>query len=500
MGDADLILAVDIGTGATKAMLFDSNLKQVGLVKKPYPIKVPAFGWSEQEPEVIYLAVAEAIRESLKFCPPGRRIKTVSLSSQLYSILAVDGRGKPLTRSIPWSDTRSAGQVSELRQDPISKGISRRTGCPIDSVYPLAKIKWLKDNKELPTDVRFISIKEYILYRLCGQFLVDWSIASATGLFDIKSKSWDNDALGWVGITPENLSKLVSPYLVLEDWVDEARNLCGVGSDLPIVIGGGDGPLASLGVGSPISEGLAVNVGTSAAARALVRSPNIDPQGHLWTYLIVDGLWVTGGMVSSGGIVFEWFLGNFFSDLERYPLESIPESLYNDTDRLVGQVPPGAEGLLFIPYLSGAQSPDWSPGTRGSFICMDLKHRRGHLARAVLEGITRSIYRIAEAIQKVQGVQFQEIYVTGGLTASRVWLQIAADMFGATVVLPETSEGSARGAALLAAVSLGMRSRLDDFQDLFAPKERILPDEQAHEYYQEQHQRFMKALNYTKRL
>jgi len=498
MGDADLILAVDIGTGATKAVLFDANLDQVAFVRRPYAIRVPEVGWSEQDPDEIYQAVAKAIRKGLEACPSGSCVRAVSLSSQLYSILAVDSGGNPLTRSLPWSDTRSAGQVSELRQEAISQGISRRTGCPIDSVYPLAKIRWIKDNLQLPGDVRFISIKEYILHRLCGHYLVDWSIASATGMFDIRQKSWDNDALGWAGITPDSLSDLVTPYTILDTWCDDARELCGVGRDLPLVVGGGDGPLASLGVGAGASEALAVNVGTSAAARALIPYPVVDPQGHLWTYLIVDDLWVTGGMVSSGGIVFEWFLDSWQSGTEQTGRRSIPQTAYQDADRLAGSVPPGAEGLLFIPYLSGAQSPDWSPETRGSFIGLGLKHRRGHLTRAVLEGITRSIYRIAETIEKTQGSRFQEIYVTGGLTASRVWLQIAADMFGATVVLPQTSEGSARGAAILAFISLGIRSGLDDFKGLFDPKDRIYPVDKAHEYYQDQHQRFLTVLEKTK--
>ncbi len=500
MGDTDLILAVDIGTGATKAVLFDANLNQVALVRRPYAIRVPEVGWSEQDPEEIYQAVAGAIREALEVCPSGFRVRAVSLSSQLYSVLAVDSSGNPLSMSLPWSDTRSADLVKALRQQPATREISIRTGCPLDSVYPLAKIMWLKGHANLPTDARFISIKEYMLHRLCGQSLVDWSIASATGMFDIQQKSWDGSALQLAGITKGNLSDLVSPFTILDTWRDDARKLCGVGGNLPVVVGGGDGPLASLGVGAGVSGGLAVNVGTSAAARALVPHPVIDPQGHLWTYLIVDDLWVTGGMVSSGGIVFEWFLEGFQSGIEKTGQGSIPLSVYQEADRLAEMVPPGAEGLLFIPYLSGAQSPDWSPETRGSFIGLGLKHRRGHLTRAVLEGITRSIYRVADAIQEAQGSRFQEVYVTGGLSASRVWRQIAADMFGATVISPQTREGSARGAAILALISLGMRTGLDDFEGLFAARERITPDPKAHEYYQYQHQRFLAALGHTKQL
>jgi gluconokinase len=183
MSDSDLILAVDIGTGATKAVLFDASLKQIALVRRHYPILAPSWGWSEQEPETIYRAVAGAIREAQESCPKGCRIRSVSLSSQLYSAMAVDADGVPLTNSLPWSDTRSAAVVEQIRKDARANNLSYRTGCPIDAVYPLAKIKWMRDHLDLPESARFISIKEYVLSRLTGEFLADWSIASATGLF-----------------------------------------------------------------------------------------------------------------------------------------------------------------------------------------------------------------------------------------------------------------------------------------------------------------------------
>ncbi len=497
MADSDLILAVDIGTGATKAVVFDSHLTQVAIVKRNYPILVPSSGWSEQEPEVIYRAVVGAIQEIQKALPAGSHICAISFSSQLYSALAVSEDGVPLTNSLPWSDTRSAAVVGKLRMDTRAANLSQRTGCPLDAVYPLAKIKWMREHLTLPKSTRYISIKEYVLYRLTGQFLVDWSIASATGLFNIHTRTWDTEALELVGISEANLSPLVAPTLVLNSWSDTAREDCGIQGEIPLIIGGGDGPLASLGVGAATADVLAVNVGTSAAARAVIRQPAIDPEGRLWTYLMTEGLWVTGGMVSSGGIVFEWFLDNFYHQAEVSGRENISEALYQQADLLASQAPPGAEGLIFIPYLSGVQCPDWSPRTRGSFSGLELKHQRPHFARAVLEGITRSIYRVAKVIETLRQRHFDEVYVTGGLTASPVWLQIAADMFGATVVVPETSEGSARGAAMLAMISLGWKSGLEDFHNLFIPKEKIAPRQSVHEIYEEQNHRFMRILDLT---
>jgi gluconokinase len=497
MNEKGLLLAVDIGTGATKSVLFDAQLKPVHIVRRFYPVYMPYKGWTEQDADEIFRGVVEAIHESLENLPPGRQLQAIALSSQLYSVLAVGPDGKPLTKSLIWSDTRSAGAAGILQQHADAAAIRERTGCPIDASYPFAKIKWLQDNCSLPEGVKFISIKEYITWCLTGQYQVDWSIASATGLFNIRSKQWEPACLDILGISPGNLSELVSTRTILPITDLHICNQLGVLPGLPLVIGGGDGPLASLGVGALTDNALAVNIGTSAAARTVVRTPIIDPCGGLWTYLLDEDLWVVGGMVSSGGIVFEWFLNNFFSKGKAGGEQT--EDLYALVDGLAAQVLPGAEELLFIPYLSGAQAPDWHPQTRGSFTGLDLKHERSHFARAVLEGITRSIYRIAEAISSLLDKEFREVYVTGGLAASSVWLQIAADMFGASVLVPETTEGSARGAAMLALLALGERSRIEDFQSVFTVKRLVVPEESARLYYHDQYMKFLQILEETRK-
>jgi gluconokinase len=499
MNVGELILAVDIGTGATKAVLFDARLAPVNICRSYHTILNPVRGWSEQEPEAIYQAVLSAIGESLAAAPTGSKVKCVVLSSQLYSVLAVAPDGKLLSNSLTWSDTRSAGIAERLRRDPSIQQIRGRCGCPIDSVYPFAKIHWLRENLRLPEATRFVSIKEYIIYRLTGEWIIDWALASATGLFDIHRLRWDPAALSSLGIREDNLSRLVPPRAVLPGWTTDAHEKAGVSPGLPLVIGGGDGQLASLGVGAAASGAMAVNVGTSAAARALVREPQVDPDGRLWTYVVDEGLWVTGGMVSSGGIVFEWFLNNFMSaggsaSISTGEAAAIAPDLYAYVDRLASAVPPGAEDLLFIPYLSGAQAPDWLPRTRGSFNNIDLRHTRGHFSRAVLEGVARSIYRIAEVIEERLDRHFSEVYVTGGLTASEVWLQVAADMFGSTIALPVTSEGSARGAAMLAMLALGMRSSYQDFDGWSEPARKVYPNPASQAVYREQRQRFLSAL------
>jgi gluconokinase len=490
----DLIVSVDIGTSAAKAVLFDADSKQVSIVRKHYPLHTPNTGWSEQEPEVILNAVLEAMRAVVASCPRQARILAVSFSSQLYSILAIGPDGKPLTNSLTWSDTRSAASAQALSQDSQAPGIVHRTGCPIDAIYPLAKIQWLKNHFEPPAATRFVSIKEYVIFRLLGQWVVDWSIASATGLFDIRQHTWDAAALRLVGLRPANLSELVPPRQLFTTWDRAMLDWLGLPSGTPLMIGAGDGPLASLGVGAYSPGTLAVNVGTSAAARCLAREAEGDPQGRLWTYVVDEDLWVMGGIVSSGGMVYDWFLKNFFSQLEMNLPDGPAEDLHTYVESLAAEITPGSDNLIFVPYLAGEQCPVWDPHTRGSFFGLDMRHTPGHFARAVLEGITRSIYRIAESLQGLLQAEFTEVRVTGGLASSPLWLQIAADMFGASMIVPEDIEGSARGAAMLALVSLGLKSRVEDFADLVTLREQVHPRPETHAGYQKQYLAFQRLL------
>lgn len=494
MREKEFILTLDIGTGATKAVAFDTDLRPVSIVRRHYPILVPQRGWSEQEPGVIWNAVLEAMREIISALPNGSHVLGISFSSQMYSILAVNSQGEALTHSLTWSDTRGAKIAQEIRRLPQAQQIYQNSGDPIDAIYPLTKILWLQRNLELPAGVRFISIKEYVLYRLTGQFVVDWSVASASGLFNVKTRRWDETALSLLHITPAQLSEPVSPRHIVPGLDGEVARQVGLPVETPLIIGGGDGPLASLGVGACTPTVLAVNVGSSAAARLIVGEPWIDPDGKLYTQIADENLWVVGGIVSSGGIVYDWFLRNCMAKSAEFDAGTWLEEIHGNAERWASAVPAGADGVIFVPYLAGEQCPGWQPETRGAFWGLDFRHQQGHLTRAVLEGITFSIYRIIERIQTTLALQFDEVRVSGGLTSSAVWLQIAADVFGYPIAVPDTTEGSARGAAVLALLALGVYSTLEELTRRFDREKRVLPQTDLLPLYREQYKRFLNLL------
>jgi gluconokinase len=482
MAERGNVLAVDIGTSATKAVLFDGQGRILSLARHPYPMLTPRPDWAEQDPEAVYPAVLEAIREAYQKRPPACAVDAVAFGAQWYSTMPVAADDRALSPYLTWSDRRSAAIADGLRRSDRGREIYRATGCPLDAIYPLSKIIWLRQ-AGLPADpVRFATIKEYVFRRLFGEYVVDWSMASSTGLFDIRRRDWSPEALQAAGIDRSQLSTPVSPYQTFTRWTPEALEGTGLPQGIPCVIGAGDGVLSSVGVGA-VGRGIAaVNVGTSAACRYLIQAPTVDAKERLWTYALDERWWVIGGIVSSGGIVYDWFVRQCAgTDPAGGPPGPELHATLND---LAAHVPPGAEGLTFLPYLSGEQCPVWDPETTGSFFGLTLRHGRGHLARAVYEGIALSLARVAEALaDAVEPIE--EVRVTGGLLGSSTWLQIAADMWGTRILVPESPEGSALGAAVLAWVALGQAADLTVAREMVRHARVIEPDADRRALYRD---------------
>lgn len=472
MPAAERILAVDIGTTTIKAVVFAVDGSIVRATHVATDARGPAAGPGEQHPDAVVDGVLQAIAQILQEGGGKENIRALAFSSQLYSVLAVDEQDRPLGPSLTWADNRAADIALAWRAEGLR--LAEQTGCPPHSLYPLAKIAWMRRQPEYAKTKRFVSIKEYVIHRLAGEWLVDWQVASATGLLDVRAKTWCAPALDLAGIPADALSSLVSPRTRLPTWTAEAL-ATGLPKETPGIIGGGDGPLGSLGLGAFATDILSINVGTSAAGRCLLEQPATDAQGRLWTYAVDDNFWVTGGIVSSGGAVFDWarrLAGNL----------SVEEAL-----RAAAEVSHGADGLTFLPHLGGEQSPGWNPRATGSLHGLTYRHGPAHLLRAALEGIARSLERVASTIVEVRRAPLVEARAAGGLSASSLWCRIAADMLGLPLSTGSSPEASARGAAMLALLALGDKRAWADFADwCVAPVNTVSPDEAAHAFYAEQ--------------
>jgi gluconokinase len=401
----------------------------------------------------------------------GIGISCVSFSAAMHSLLALDGDGEPITPSLTYADARAIRQAVRVRREHDGLSIHRRTGTPIHPMSPLTKLLWFReaDPQTFERAVRWVSVKEYVLLKLCGEAVVDHSIASATGLLNLKSLEWDQGALELLGLDPERLSRPVPATHVLEGLGGTYAEEMGLDPQTPFVVGANDGVLANVGVGATGPGTVACSIGTSGAVRSVVREPLVDEAGRLFCYALVEGMWVVGGAINSGGLALSWLRENVL-DLEDAPYEVM--------DDLAGSVPAGSDGLIFLPYLAGERAPQWDAGARAVLFGLGLRHGRGHLVRAVMEGVAYQMRAVARVLEEVTG-RPEEVRATGGFSGSDVWRQVLADVLGHEVLYPDSPDGSCFGAALLGMMAMGGIEDLAEGRALVDVEHRHEPDAEA---------------------
>ncbi|MEN0664905.1 gluconokinase [Caldifermentibacillus hisashii] len=461
MTDTNYYVGVDIGTTSTKAVLFGEHGKVIQMQHVEYPLYSPAPSIAEQDPDEIFQAVLHSIREVIRQAAiDSAKIQLVSFSSAMHSLILVDDKGKPLTRCITWADSRATKWADKIKKELNGLEIYKRTGTPIHPMSPLAKITWLKsDHHELFAKAsKFIGIKEYVFYKLFHEYIIDYSIASATGLFNLEQLAWDKEALQVAGISEAQLSKPVPTTFVKRGLKQELAAELGLSSDTPFIIGASDGVLSNLGVGAIDRGVVAVTIGTSGAIRTVTNRPVTDPKGRIFCYALTENHWVVGGPVNNGGMTFRWVRDELASS-EVETAKRLGIDPYDVLTKIASRVKPGADGLLFHPYLAGERAPLWNANAKGSFFGLGLHHKKEHMIRAVLEGVIFNLYTVMLALQELIGVP-NKIHATGGFARSDLWRQMLADIFNHEVIIPESFESSCLGAIVLGMYALG---KIDDF-------------------------------------
>ncbi|WP_445486781.1 gluconokinase [Niallia sp. 03133] len=468
MSKNSFYLGVDIGTTSTKSVLFGEAGKVISMHHVEYPLYSPAANIAEQDPEEIFQAVRETMKTAIK---KGKinsdDLKLVSFSSAMHSVIALDSKGTPLTRCITWADSRSADWANKIKKEFNGMEIYRRTGTPIHPMSPLSKIAWLRTDfpEVFSKTAKFIGIKEYIFYKLFGKFIVDHSIASATGMFNLKELTWDQEALNIAGISEDQLSKPVSTTYYLKGLETNYLEELGISSETPFVVGASDGVLSNLGVNAIDPGVVAVTIGTSGAIRTVTDKPVTDPKGRIFCYALTENHWVVGGPVNNGGMTFRWVRDELASS-EVETAKRLGIDPYEVLTKIASRVSAGSNGLIFHPYLAGERAPLWNSNARGSFFGLGLHHKKEHMVRAVLEGVIFNLYTVMLALQEVIG-EPKQIQATGGFARSELWRQMMADIFNQEVTVPETFESSCLGAIVLGMYALG------DIKDFSIMKELV---------------------------
>ncbi len=461
------IIGVDIGTGSTKAVAVDPAGKVIQTSQASYPTINPEPTHSEQAPELVWQAFVKCIARivnGLDEKPAG-----IVLSSAMHSIIPVDDLGTPLMNMITWADNRSASIADRIRQSPVGESIYKQSGTPIHAMSPLCKILWIKENQsELFNRVyKFISIKEFIWNKLFDVYETDYSIASASGLFNIETRQWNTASLETCGITVNQLSSPVPTNHLRKGIKSTVKDSLNVTSDTPFIIGASDGCMANIG-SFALEPGIAaLTIGTSGAIRVASTTPTHNFKAMTFNYILSDDLFISGGPINNGGIALKWYAESFLKLKLDTPA---------DYETVLGEIEktsPGADGLIFLPYLLGERAPRWTSDASGLFFGIRNYHTQAHFTRAVVEGISMALYSIGTAMEE-SGLTIQRIHVSGGFIHSTTWLQILADIFNKEIVLINPEDASAVGAAFLGLKSFEL---IDDYDEVrpvltksFAPK------------------------------
>lgn len=463
--DSAVVIGVDMGTTNIKAVAYDQSGNGRAESSIEVGISAPGAGRAEQDPAEILDALVEAVREVTAALATERiNVAALSFGSAMHSIMAVDSAGAPLTPCVTWADNRAIEQVEKLRAEADTDLIYARTGTPVHPMSPLAKLLWFKseERETFEKAARWISIKEYALARMTGEFVVDHSIASATGLFSLIDLDWDPQVLELVGLAAARLSSPV-PTTHAVKLNGEFAGRLGMQSGTPLIVGASDGALGNLGLGVLDPGVVACSIGTSGAVRTTLTEPKVDPSGRLFCYVLGEGHYILGGSTNSGGLVLKWVRDRLFPDVKQRAQE-MGRNPYDLLDDMAEGVPPGAEGLVFLPYLAGERAPLWRMGLTGGFYGLTINHGREHMVRAVFEGVIYHLYTVVQALAQTIG-ELTEFRAAGGFAYSDVWPQIMADVFGANINIPARRESACWGAALLGFKAIGMIDSIDVARD-----------------------------------
>ncbi len=459
-------VGVDIGTGSTKAVAVDEKGSVIAGVQRTYATAHRATGYSEQHPDEIWKAFVDCLGELSTSLPEPPRV--ITLSSAMHSLLCVNDYGELLTDLMIWSDKRSALIAEALQASPEGEAFYRATGTPLHAMTPLCKIRWLAENDTaiFKQTARFLSIKEWIWWKLFGHYEIDYSIAAATGMFGVANPAWYLPALDWAGISAEQLSRPVPTEFTRKGLAKDTAAALQLPAETSFVIGASDGCLANLGTGAMAPGTAAITIGSSGAVRVGSRTPILRFPAMPFSYRLYDGLYICGGPINNGGIVLLWAMKTFMQ--VEYPESPDFERFF----QMISTVNAGSDGLIFLPYLTGERAPVWDAKSCGVYFGLGIQHSAAHMMRAAVEGVC---YAIRETIQMVEEMdrQLQLLKVSGGFTQSPYWLQMIADVTGKSLCTIQTEDASAVGAAYMAMQSLGLLPPGADHGPVIEPQELL---------------------------
>ncbi|HSM55799.1 MAG TPA: gluconokinase [Candidatus Sulfomarinibacteraceae bacterium] len=473
-------LGIDLGTSSCKSIIVNDQAQILGLAGRGYDAANARSQWQEQDPQALLAGLVASVRAAIEQAGVApQACAGLSVGGAMHGLMALDDHDAPLTGVITWADGRAAAQAEAVRASDEAADLYQETGCPVHATYPLYKLLWLRQERPhiFAQAARFVSAKEYAVAFLTGHFAVDYCTAAGSGLLNTHTLEWNPRSLALAQIESRQLSPLAGPLETLAPLNEDAARQLGLPATTPLVLGATDAANSSLGTGAVRAGQAACMVGTSGALRLVASAPLLDAQGQVWSYAIDGQHWLVGGAINNGGVALTWL-----RDMLNALLPQANRRRFQDLLALAQSAPPGANGLLCLPFFSGERSPDWNVNARGVFFGLTLHHDAGHLARAVLEGVAFRMRSIADMLADA-GLDPVEVRASGGFTKSGFWLQLMADVLGRELTVPDRSETSALGAAFWAMRGAGAVRSMEQMADLVPARRVFSPAEDAAAIY-----------------
>ncbi|MBK8780479.1 MAG: xylulokinase [Anaerolineales bacterium] len=441
-------LGIDTSTTSSKALLIDTNGQVIAVASSPHTLQTPKPLWSEQDPHEWWGAVSASIRSVLeKAGISGEGIAAVGLTGQMHGLVLLDESGNVLRPAILWNDQRTQSQCDEIHQIIGREKFIQITGNVALTGFTAPKILWVKENQpEVYAKAKHVLLpKDYIRYKLTGEYAMDKADGAGTVLFDLKLRNWSEEVLSALEIPRGWMPKTFEGTEFTGHVTAEAAALTGLKIGTPVAAGGGDQAAGAVGVGAVEPGIVGLTVGTSGVVFATTPSALIEPEGRLHAFChAVPGMWHFMGVMLSAAGSLQWYRDTLASNMS-----------FDDLLKEAESIPDGSEGLQFLPYLSGERTPHPDPLARGAFIGLTLRHSRAHMTRAVLEGVSFGLKDSFTLIQNAGLNTITQVRASGGGTKGLLWRQILASVLEVELVTVNTTEGGAYGAALLAGVGAG---------------------------------------------
>lgn len=489
------VLGVDLGSTNVKAALYDLEKRRIlAQDSVSYPTFYPQPGWAEQDPRDWWEAFVKVVRRVVRSAKV-ERIEALAVSSQREGVVLMDKSGRALGRCIIWMDRRSEKEAEYIEEKLGLENVYRRTGLRVDATFTATKLLWIK--RRQPDVYRKASYvlqpKDYIVYMLSGRYITDYTLASRTLLFDIEKRTWIDEYFEELEL--DNLFPDVfwswEPVGELRHEISEKLGLKG---STIIVAGSGDRAAESIGAGA-VEEGIVVeSTGTTTNVNTLSYSPRKDRGLRSLTGLHVEeGLWLIELGLSMGASLFKWFAENYAVDLV-VTARMYRGDPYELLSEVASRVPPGAEGVILLPFFMGARAPWWKKGVRGALFGLTLGHTREHMVRALLESIAYDIRAAVEVLEEL-GIRVREIRSIGGASRNIVWLRIKSDVLKRPITVPRVENAAILGDIGLALKGLGSIKSVRDVSRDLETAYKIYPIRENSEIYEEFYRKYVKLVS-----